>query len=58
MLKIRLMGTRNEILWFQRLLYRCPQINIMEVSEIYENKGTCRYFRSYMEIEKIRQVEE
>ena len=39
MLKVRLMGTKNEI-------------EVMELSELYSNKGTSKYYRAYAEIEK------
>ncbi len=52
MLKIRLMGTRRDISWFQRILQRCPRIEITELSDIYENKGTDRFFRNYMEVQR------
>ena len=44
MLKIRLQGTLKDIRWF--------------VSEIFSNKGTNRYFRSYAEVEKTEKKEE
>lgn len=40
MLKVRLMGTKNEIKWFQKLLQRNPKVEVMEFSDLYENKGT------------------
>ena len=45
MLKVRLMGTKNDIAWFQK-------IEVMELSELYSNKGTSKYYRAYAEIEK------
>ena len=52
MLKIRLQGTVRDIRWFKRLLERHPEIRVLQVSEIFSNKGTNRYFRSYAEVEK------
>ena len=52
MLKIRLQGTVRDIRWFKRLLERHPEIRVLQMSEIFSNKGTNRYFRSYVEIEK------
>ena len=46
MLKVRLMGTKNDIAW------RHPKIEVMELSELYSNKGTSKYYRAYAEIEK------
>ena len=30
MLKVRLMGTKNDIAWFQKILQRHPKIEVME----------------------------
>ena len=45
MLKVRLMGTKNDIVWFQKILQRHPKIEVLEISELYSNKGTSKYFR-------------
>ncbi len=52
MLKVRLMGTKNDIKWFGRLLQRNPKIEVLEISELYQNKGTDRYYREYVEVKK------
>lgn len=52
MLKIRLQGTVKDIRWFKRLLEKHPEIRVLQVSEIFSNKGTNRYFRFYAEIER------
>ena len=52
MLKIRLMGTKNDIKWFERFLRRQPKVAVTEVSELYQNKGTNRYYRAYVEVQK------
>ena len=44
MLKVRLMGTKNDIAWFQKILQRHPKIEVMELSELYSNKGTSKYY--------------
>lgn len=46
MLKIRLQGTVRDIRWFKRLLERHPEIRVLQMSDIFSNKGTNRYFRS------------
>lgn len=51
-LKIRLMGTKNNIKWFEKILRRQPQVAVTEVSEMYRNKGTNRYYRAYVEVQK------
>lgn len=55
MLKIRLQGTTNDIKWFKKILERDKRINVLDVSELYVNKGTKKYFRVYAEVEKNRQ---
>ena len=52
MLKIRLQGTVKDIRWFKRLLEKHPEIRVLQMSEIFSNKGTNRYFRSYAEVER------
>ena len=58
MLKVRLMGTKNDIAWFQKILQRHPKIEVMELSELYSNKGTSKYYRAYAEIINIRKTVE
>lgn len=53
MLKIRMQGTKRDIHWFQRLMERNKEIRVLRVSEIFENKGTDKYFRAYAEVEQI-----
>ena len=50
MLKVRLMGTKNDIVWFQKILQRHPEV--LEISEFYSNKGTNKYYRAYAEVQK------
>ncbi|MBO5468194.1 MAG: hypothetical protein J6A03_00430 [Lachnospiraceae bacterium] len=57
MLKVRLMGTKNDIKWFQRLLQRNPKVEVTEFSDLYEKKGTKRFYRVYAEVRKTNTVE-
>ena len=52
MLKIRLMGTREDIAFFQRLVQNMPEFSVMSVSDVYSNSGTNRFSRCYIDIEK------
>ncbi len=52
MLKIRLMGTKNEIKWFEKILKRQSKVVVTEFSDLYSNKGTNRYYRVYVEVQK------
>lgn len=50
MLKVRVMGTRKDILKFQDVLKKCEEIQMEEPSSIYTMRGTTNYFRNYMEV--------
>ncbi len=52
MLKVRLMGTKNDIKWFRKILQRTPKLEVTEFSELFPNKGTNKFYRAYVEIEK------
>lgn len=52
MLKIRLQGTLKDIQWFCRILEKHKELDVLEVSEAYANKGTSKYFRVYVEVEE------
>ena len=52
MLKIRLMGTEKDIKWFEKILNRQSEVTVTEISERYQNKGTNRYYRAYVEVQK------
>ena len=50
MLKLRLMGTKRELKWFNRFLNRCDVLKIVRVSDVYRIKGSNRYYRMYIDI--------
>ena len=52
MLKVRLMGTKNDIKWFGKILKRNPKIEVTEFSDLYPNKGTKKYHSAYVEVSK------
>ena len=52
MLKIRLMGTKNDIKWFEKILRRNSKVEVTEFSELYPNKGTNKFYRVYVEVMK------
>ncbi len=54
MLKIRMQGTKKDIRWFRRILEQDKQMHVLQVSEIFANKGTNKYFRAYAEVEQIK----
>ena len=57
MLKVRLMGTKNDIVWFQKILQRHPKVEVLEISELYSNKGTKKFYRAYVEVNKSNVAE-
>lgn len=52
MLKVRLMETKNDIKWFGKILQRNPKVEVTEFSDLYQNKGTNKYYRAYVEVKK------
>ena len=58
MLKVRLMGTKNDINWFGKILRRNPKIEVTEFSDLFSNKGTKKYYRAYVEVKKSNVKEE
>lgn len=56
MLKIRLMGTKNDIKWFRKILERNSKVEVTEFSEMFSNKGTKKFYRVYVEVEKRNAV--
>ena len=52
MLKVRLMGTKNDIKWFGKILQRNSKIEVTVFSDLFPNKGTKKYYRAYVEVKK------
>lgn len=57
MLKVRLMGTKNDIKWFGKILQRNPKIEVTEFSDLYPNKGTKKFYRAYVEVKETNVAE-
>ena len=57
MLKIRLQGTTKDIRWFKTILEKHSGIRVLQISDIFSNKGTNRYFRMYAEVEREERQE-
>ncbi len=55
MLKVRLMGTVDEIKWFSNLLLGHKELKVLEISSLYENRGISKYYRAYAEVEKVNE---
>ena len=52
MLKVRLQGTVSDMKWFRQLMEKHDEIEVIRASEPKTNRGTDRYFRVYVEVEK------
>ena len=52
MLKVRLMGTTNEIKWFKKMMERNKRIHLLNNSEILSIRNSKKFRRMYMEISK------
>ena len=52
MLKVRLMGTTNEIKWFKKMVERNKRIHLLNNSEILSIRNSKKFRRMYMEISK------
>lgn len=50
MLKLRLMGTIQEIRWFEKFLHKSANLEVIEFSKPFHNKGTNKYCRVYAEV--------
>ncbi len=57
MLKVRLMGTKRDIIRFEKLLRGNKNVQVTEKSDMYPNKGTNRFYRAYMEINQNHTAE-
>ena len=53
MVKVRLQGTKEDMAWFEEQVEKLAQVRIVQSSESFSNKGTNRYFRKYLEIERL-----
>ena len=47
MLKVRLMGTKNDIKWFGKILQRNPKIEVTEFSDLYPNNKLSPLSRTF-----------
>ena len=52
MVKVRLQGTKEDMEWLEEQLRDCTEIKITESSQPFSNKGTNKYFRKYLEVNK------
>ena len=52
MVKVRLQGTKEDMEWLEKQLSECPEVKITESSETFSNKGTSKYYRKYLEINR------
>ena len=55
MIKLRIMGLPNDLKWFEKLLKRHRKVKVDNISERLPIKGTKRYKRVHMEIDKVEE---
>ena len=55
MIKMRLQGTVEDIARLEEQLACYNEIQIVESSDVYRNKGTNKHFRKYLEIEVVEE---
>ena len=58
MLKVRLMGTTNDIKWFKKMVERNKRSHLLNISEILSIRNSKKFRRMYMEIGKARPRDE
>ena len=58
MVKVRLQGAKEDMEWLEKQMEQIPNVQITESSDLFSNKGTNKYFRKYLEIEKTATVKE
>ena len=54
MIKIRLVGKKEDMHDMIKRIYQIKGIEVMELSDFYTNKGTSKYGRIYMEVEQVK----
>lgn len=53
MVKVRLQGTKQDIQWFiERALKNNKEVEVLEVSDTFANRGTNKFVRVYSEVKK------
>lgn len=50
MIKLRAQGTMNDLKWLRKQMERIEVFHIISCSEIFNNKGTDKYYRMYIDI--------
>ena len=58
MLKYRLQGTRNAIKMGIRLILRSEKVEIVSISDLYQERGSKKYHRVYVEVVKVPKMNE
>ena len=56
MIELRIMGDEQDIDWFYRVLEKTLDVEVVEVSDFYTNRGTNRYYRIYVEVDKAKEI--
>ena len=55
MLKLRAMGTKNDLKWFKKIIERYDVFHVIRMSEPLTMQGSNKYYRMYIELDHIPQ---
>ena len=53
MLKVRLMGTKNDIAWFQKILQRHPKLKLWNYRNFIPIKGRANIIELMLKLKKV-----
>ncbi len=51
MIKLRIQGTEEEIKRYKELMKQDERIEILQISDLYKNRGETKYCRIYADVE-------
>ncbi len=55
-IKVRVMGTEEDINWFKNIFMNIPGIDVFDHSDIFPCIGTHKYLRIYFQVKSNNQV--
>ncbi|MGI6018622.1 MAG: hypothetical protein ACOX8M_07490 [Marvinbryantia sp.] len=56
MLKVRVMGNKEEIHWFQETLAKNKQMDLIDFSDVFSCANTRKYYRAYCQVQKKNEI--
>ena len=58
MVKVRMQGTKEDMKWLEEQINKMPEVAVVVSTTAFQNKGTNKYFRRYLEINKRQNCKE